>query len=88
MRAPNGGATPRSCTLRNILERQGPGATRQVLKSFGSAGDHFRQHASACLDCADLVRELYGDGGIPISKDPLTPELIALLRELDELSPP
>lgn len=84
MRAPNQGAALTSCTLRIILNGQGSDQVRQVLQSFGSAGKHLRQHASACPDCADLKRELFGEGEIPINDDPLTPELLALLRELDE----
>lgn len=84
MRVPNTDAALSSCTLRRILVHQGPNAVRQVLESFGPPGENLRQHVESCSDCADLKRELYGNGEIPISNDYLTPELQELLRELNE----
>jgi hypothetical protein len=55
-----------------------------VLESFGPIGDHLREHAQFCASCRDLVRELYGDREIPIAPDPLSPELLELLREFSE----
>jgi hypothetical protein len=81
LRAPKSGAALDSCTLRRILVYQGPDAVRQVLESFGPPGKNLRQHAETCTACADLVRELYGDRDIPVSKNYLTPELLKLLRE-------
>jgi hypothetical protein len=84
MRAPNHGAVLSDHTLRRILTHQGPNAVRSVLESFGQPGEHLREHAKSCAECADVVRELYGDKEIPVTGNYLTPELLELLRDIDE----
>ena len=84
MRVPDTGEALNGHTLRRILIHQGPNAVRQVLETFEQPGENLRQHAKACPACADLVRELYGDGEIPVKDNYLTPELRELLRELGE----
>lgn len=68
MWVPRADLPPLKCELRLILEGQGPDACKKVLESE-LMGARFRRHAETCADCADLVRELYGDRQIPIAKD-------------------
>jgi hypothetical protein len=84
MRVPNDGAVLSDHTLRRILIHQGPNAVRSVLESFGQPGEHLREHAKTCTECADVVRELYGDQEIRVTGNYLTPELLELLREINE----
>jgi hypothetical protein len=78
MRVPRDSLPPLRCELQLILEGQGPAACKRVLESL--IGTRLREHAGTCERCGEIVRELYGDGNIPTTDDPLTPELLELLQ--------
>lgn len=73
---------PLNHELRLIYEGQGAEACKTVLESR-ILGAPFREHAESCPDCGDIVRELYGDGEIPVGTDLLT---FARLQEFLEES--
>lgn len=79
MRVPRDRLPPLRCELQLILEGQGPAACKRVLESL--IGARLREHAQACAGCGDIVRELYRDGDIPLTDDPLTPELLEILQQ-------
>ncbi|MBI4033821.1 hypothetical protein HY379_02360 [Candidatus Saccharibacteria bacterium] len=83
MKVPNGGASLNMCTLRIILTYQGPDAVREVLESSEPPGENLRIHAESCPDCADLVREVFGDEQIQVTHDYLTPKLLDFIRGLE-----
>jgi len=83
MKVPRDGLPPLRCELRLILEGQGPDACKRVLESK-ITGARFRKHTSTCADCADLVRELYEDGIIPVIDEPVAPEILESLRGIGE----
>jgi len=55
--------------IRNILERQGVSACMRVLE-HRELGERIRAHAEKCVECGDIVRELYGDKPIPVRNRP------------------
>jgi hypothetical protein len=83
MQVPRGSLPPLKCELQLILEGQGPEACQRVLES-SVIGARFREHADICTRCGEIVRELYSNGNIPITDDPLPTHLLEFLQEKGE----